>query len=49
MTTALQGEPGTTRPGGGALWVRACPLCGRVLAKAEPLDRVRCPCGWLWD
>ncbi len=30
-------------------WVRLCPQCGRELHRREPMETVRCVCGWVWD
>jgi hypothetical protein len=27
---------------------RECPVCGRLLGKEDPWDRVACECGWEW-
>jgi hypothetical protein len=30
-------------------WTRKCPVCGRLLGKDQPLDRIACECGWTWE
>jgi hypothetical protein len=30
-------------------WVRTCPQCGRELRREDPMETVRCVCGWVWS
>lgn len=30
-------------------WVRHCPMCGRELRRTDPMEIVKCPCGWVWN
>ncbi len=32
------------------LWMRPCPVCGKVLTKIDPDTAVKCPaCEWIWQ
>jgi ribosomal protein L37AE/L43A len=30
-------------------WVRLCPQCGREIRRRDPMETVKCPCGWVWN
>lgn len=30
-------------------WIRTCPQCGRELRRRDPMEIVKCPCGWVWN
>jgi len=34
---------------GSRVWVRTCPICGRVLSKWPGAGPLRCACGWEWQ